>query len=300
MRPLQPLPISVSPWVVAVLALAAACTRAPARDPLLLGWQQPGDSSAPESFPQPPPLLPQVEYAVVMVPAGETLPVREQAGSSGSEVARLQPDQRPVRVTGVTSLLGSSVWVEVELPGGGQGWMRAWNLTEARTADQACSDPRLFSTLDDFLQAGKAGDPLALRRTVSPWRGLAIRLDAGGGEVHLAPESLGDLYPEASRIDWLARPEAGAGASGSFTRDVVEPLAAAVKALPPVCGELPAGESAVTPEWPSEYANLNFVAFHAPADPTGSEFIWNTWVVGFDYAGGVPYVAVILRYQAEI
>lgn len=300
MRLLCRLPPSACPLAVGVLALAAACTRAPARDPLLLNGQPGAGPDDSESFPQPPPLSPLVEYAVIMVPAGETLTVREQAGSSGSEVAQFEPDQRPVQVTGVTSQLGSSVWVEVDLPDGGKGWMRAWNLTEARTPEQACSDPRLASTLDQFLQAAQAGDPLALRHTVSPWRGLAVRLDARGGEVQFAPESLGDLFSENTQIDWLARPEAGAGDTGSFPRDVVDPLAAALKALPPVCGELPAGETAFSPEWPSEYANLNFVAFHAPADPTGSEFVWNTWAVGFDFAGGVPYVAVIIRYHGEI
>lgn len=291
---------SASPLLTGMLLFIGACTRAPARDPLLLGGQPAGGPADTELFPTPPPLSPLVEYAVVMVPAGDTLPVRQQAGSSGSEVARLQPDARPLRVTGVTSLLGSSVWVEVELPGGGKGWLRAWNLTEARSPEQVCSDPRLAPVLDDFLKAGRASDPLALRRTVSPWRGLAVRLDARGGELRFAPESIADLFPEESRLDWLTRPEAGAGDTGSFARDVAEPLAAAVEVRPPVCGELPAGQTAVAPEWPTEYANLNFVAFHSPAAPIGSEFVWDTWAVGFDYAGGVPYVAVIIHYQGEI
>ena len=300
MRRIRRLPGSTWPIFVGIVALGAACTRAPTRDPLLLGLQPAAmEEDADPNF-QLPPISSMAEYAVVLVPAGETLAVRDQAGTSGNVVAELSSDQRPIRATGVTSQLGSSVWVEIELPGGGRGWMRAWNLTEARTAEQICSDPRVASTLDNFLQAGEAGDPAALRRSVSPWRGLAIRLDAEGGEVRFLPESLGTLFSPETPIDWLARPEAGAEGAGSFPRDIVAPLAAAVRAVPPICGELPAGETTTPPEWPAEFANLNFVAFHSPADPTGSEYVWDTWAVGFDYAGGAPYVAVIVHYQGEI
>jgi len=289
-------------WLSLLLAgslVLVGCTRAPTRDPLLLSGQQP--AGTPEALPgQPPPLSPLVEYAVVFVPDGEVLPVREQAGPSGKEIAQLGFDQRPLRVTGVTSMLGSSMWVEVELPGGGTGWIRAWNLTEARTPAQACADPRLAATLDAFLRAGAAGDADALRRTVSPGHGLAIRLDARGGEVLVAPAVVDTLTAADAQMDWLTRPEAGVATEGRFASDVIEPLRAVVESQSPVCAQLPSGETAVIPEWPNEYRNVNYLAFHVPADPTGSEFGWDTWAVGFEYVAGAPYVAVIIHYQGEI
>jgi hypothetical protein len=283
--------------LAASLALMG-CTRAPARDPLLLPGQLAGPPEAQSD--QPPPLSPLVEYAVVYVPDGEALPVREQAGPSGREIAQLQPDERPLRVTGRTSMLGSSMWVEIELSSGGTGWIRAWNLTEARTPAQACADPRLAAALDAFMSAAEDRDAEALRRTVSPWHGLAVRLDARGGEVLTAPIAVGTLTAGEAQLDWLTRPEAGLATEGQFVSDVIEPLRAVVASQSPVCAQLPSGETAVVPEWPREYRNLNYLAFHEPAAPTGSEFGWDTWAVGFEYVGGAPYVAVIIHYQGEI
>ncbi|MCJ7513273.1 MAG: SH3 domain-containing protein [Anaerolineales bacterium] len=290
-------------WLIVVLGLVAAsvgCTRAPARDPLLSGWQDRAPAEGADSIPELPSLSPLIDYGVVLVAEGDTLPVREQAGSSGVEIARLLPDQRPVRVTGRSSLLGSSVWVEIGLPGGGTGWAPAIHLTEARTSDEVCSDPRVADTLQRFLRAGEAADLGALGGAVSPWRGVAIRLDGRGGEVHIAPGELATLLASAKPIDWQTRPEAGSDTTGSFAQAILQPLAKAVQSVPAVCGVLPAGQTAIAPAWPTEYANLNYLAFYTPAEPAGSEFGWDTWAVGFDYAGGDPYVAVIIRYQGEI
>ncbi len=248
----------------------------------------------------PPPLSPDVDYAVVLVPGGEYLPVREQAGSSGNEVAHLASDQRSVRVTGKTSQLGSSRWVEIQLPGGGHGWVPALNLTESHPAGEACSDPRVIDAIQRLLTAGEANDAALLRGAVSPWHGLAIRLDARGGELQFAPDALELLFQTSQPVDWLIRAESGIATSGVFQQDILHPLSDAVGRDSPACSIIPAGRTAVEPLWPDEYANFNFLAFHTAADPTGSEFGWHTWVIGVEYAGGEPYVGVIIRYQGEI
>jgi len=69
-------------------------------------------------------------YAIAWVPGGEALVVRQPAGTSGSEVDELSSDQQGIQLTGNSTLLGSSLWVEIFRAGGGTGWVNSWNLTE--------------------------------------------------------------------------------------------------------------------------------------------------------------------------
>jgi hypothetical protein len=44
---------------------------------------------------------------------------------------------------------------------------------------------------------------------------------------------------------------------------------------------------------------MNYEALYRAA-PAGDEMNWRTWVVGFDYVGGVPYIASVVQYAWEI
>ena len=81
-------------------------------------------------------------YAVVWIENGEPLVIRQPAGITSMAVDTLASDQRGLSITGRSTQLGSSTWVEINLPEGGKGWVNAWNLTEDVTRGDFCADPR--------------------------------------------------------------------------------------------------------------------------------------------------------------
>jgi len=113
-------------------------------------------------------------YAVVWVPAESSLPVQQPAGIPGLQVGTLAPDQRGIYLTGNSTLLGSSLWVEVLAPGLA-GWVNSWYLTEDVSPADFCTDPQVVALLDGFGEAILSRDGRALASMTSPRRGLAIR-----------------------------------------------------------------------------------------------------------------------------
>src|SRR3972149_3821933 len=64
------------------------------------------------------------------------------AGLPGLQVGTLAPDQRGISLTGASTLLGSSLWVEIVAPGVA-GWGNSWYLTEDIPPAEFCSDPQV-------------------------------------------------------------------------------------------------------------------------------------------------------------
>jgi hypothetical protein len=118
---------------VAILGLTlAGCTRAIV--PLsFVTRTPPGPTPAPTRTPGPTFIAISGDptghpYAVVWVPAESSLPVQQPAGIPGLQVGTLAPDQRGIYLTGNSTLLGSSLWVEVLAPG--LAGVNSWYLTE--------------------------------------------------------------------------------------------------------------------------------------------------------------------------
>jgi hypothetical protein len=287
-------------FVVFVLA-ASACTRAPVPNPVLAGWMDPIESGPSVQGPSTGfHLDPGMAYAVFGIPEGDTLVVREHAGASGTEIAQFAHDAQPIAATGMSSALGSSRWIEILTPSGQTGWVQSRHLTEFVPAEQACTDPRLRDLAAALAAAAESSGPQDIEALISPHHGLAVRLDGLGGEVLFGPQELNSLTTPGTVFDWQTRPQSGLGQAGDFRSDVLVPLVESLQQAEPACNAIPIGRSGIDPEWPGEYANLNYLAFYVPQQAEGSEFVWHTWVLGFEYVGGRPYLGVILRYQGEI
>ncbi len=66
------------------------------------------------------------------------------------------------------------------------------------------------------------------------------------------------------------------------------------------CNQLLSADTGIPAEWPGEYARMNFLSYHLTAPDPGPKFNWRSWAVGVEYVDGVPYVAILIRYQGDL
>jgi hypothetical protein len=242
----------------------------------------------------------QFPHAVFGIPEGETLTVRQVAGVSGGDVGQLGFDQRGLTLTGNATNLGSSTWVEVERPTGGTGWVRAIDLTQDVPKDAFCGDGRVPTLLESLRTSLAQRDPQGLQSVVSPRRGLTVRFDWWNPEVLYPVGEIAGLMGSDTPVDWGTQ-QAGGRIAGSF-KDVVLPRLdeVATGSILFGCDEVLIGPALREARWPSEYSSLNYYALYRPADPTGSEFAWTTWLVGIEYVDNQPYVSHLVQLRAGI
>ncbi len=240
-------------------------------------------------------------YAVVWVPEEETLKLRDPAGIAGSIVDELDYDAHGIRITGNTTSLGSSLWVEIVGPDGEMGWVNSWNLTEDVPADQFCADPEIISTLESITQAIVQNDAAAIADNTNPKRGLILRHDWWNPEVIIRASDVPDLLTSREELDWGTLSGGDFAIEGSFT-DVFSPIMDDVLSQVPtaVCGEIPSGVTSQPVVWPGEYENLHFYAFYRPSPEGGNRFDWRTLVFGFEFIQGDPYLTLLIHYHGDI
>ncbi len=247
------------------------------------------------------PLETEGEHAVVWISLDEKLKVYNPAGIAGNLVDELPHDQGGIILTGNSTRLGSSLWVEITVMGGDPGWVNAWNLTENIDATTFCNDPQVMVRLQEFTDAIASEDGLLLAEGINPARGLVVRHDWWNPEVIIPQENIETLFEAYHEIDWGVLSGGDFQILGSFG-DVLYPSLAETlqEDQNPVCNVLPSGTTSREAIWPGEYSSLNYYSFHVPAPEGGNQFDWQTWVIGFEYIGGVPYITVLLQYRGDV
>lgn len=246
------------------------------------------------------PIQPAESYSVAWIPEGETLKIHNPAGIAGTTIGELDYDRSGVRLTGGSTSLGSSLWLEVETPGGLHGWVNQWNLTEEVSAEEFCSDDRIPGVLTQVSEAIEARDGSALAEYVNPRRGLIVRHDWWNPEVILLKGQIERLFTDNENLDWGVLSGGEFQVEGSFD-ELIRPLILdSVEAGEPVCKELPTGTTTRPAIWPSEYASLHYYAFYRPAPADGNPFNWRTWTFGFEYIDGRPYLTLLVQYRGDI
>ncbi|HEY4665807.1 MAG TPA: hypothetical protein VIH26_00760 [Anaerolineales bacterium] len=239
-----------------------------------------------------------LRYAVVWV--GQGLAVRQPAGITSSEVALLPADQRGIGVTGQSTFLGSSTWLEIFLPEGGTGWVNGYNLTEDVSPEAFCQDPRPIDLANRFILALQGESGLELAQLASPKRGLIIRHDWWNPEVIAELGSLPLLFQDSTELNWGISRDSGIPIIGSFAEVILPQLLDVFPIAPSFsCNRIATGNTAEEVAWPAEYTNLNFISFHRAA-PSPSSLNWRSWALGIEYVNGSPYLAVLVQYRGEI
>ncbi len=286
--------------IVSISLFVASCTRTTV--PLL------PTSTAPTEIHQvnPTPFVistfePSGMYAVVGIPEGEVLLLRNPAGITGSIVEELAYYERGITATGNVANLGSSIWMEIQTPEGSRGWVNSLNLTEDVSQEQFCEDARALMVLDTSLRSIQTQDGDLLSQIVNPRRGLIIRYDWWNPEVIVPADSVSGIFEDRNEAEWGLMSGGEFKIQGSF-KDIILPLLEDIILNSPivVCAEVPSGTTSRQVLWPSEYTSLNYFALHRPAPEGGNAFDWRTWAFVFEYIDGEPFLTSIIHFQGDV
>jgi hypothetical protein len=240
-------------------------------------------------------------YAVVWVGIEETLVVRKPAGLSGTVVSELAYDQRGIILTGSSTRLGSSTWVEIYTPSGGTGWVNSWNLTQDVSPAKFCEDTRVNVLLETFISGLMGHEGETLSQVINPQRGLILRHDWWNPEVHYLPGSVNSIFSDLTEIDWGVLGGSEFHILGSFREIIVPQLEDVFSVSPEVkCNEMIAGVTTQVAIWPREFDNMNYYVFHRPSPEGGNKYDWRTWAIGIEYVDNQPYISVLIQYRGDI
>jgi hypothetical protein len=240
-------------------------------------------------------------YAVFDIPANEQLPVRQPAGISGTIVGWLAADERGLHLTGASTRLGTSAWVEVLRPSGGKGWVRAANLTETVAPQVFCADPSVPDLVAKFQTAILTRNGAMLKDLTYPERGILLRAAWRNPEVLVQELQVSTLFISQNAFEWGDQPENKLPIRGAFGDVMLPTLEDALSHSPSTsCDTLQIGKTIQPVAWPDEYQNLNFYAFFRPAPNPVNALEWRGVAAGIEYVGGKPYLAVIVLLRAEL
>jgi len=237
-----------------------------------------------------------VRYAVFDVILGDVLNVRAEPNGKSKKVYSFSPEVTSITLTGRNQQNAGTPWVEVRFEGG-TGWVNRQYLTEMHPGG-GCNDPDLTAEIRKLMRAVADADGAALREIVSPARGLRVRYIWVNKPVTFPHAEVDGVFTSPVSKSWGT--EQGTGdfppqITGTFRELVLPSLKETIagKGAKEKCGEFLVGDAPSHIEWPAELSRLTQVSFYSPGD--GKD--WKSWVAGFEYVDGKPFVSDLVGYR---
>jgi hypothetical protein len=209
--------------------------------------------------------------------------------------------------TGPASYVGTSlpalaqvqVWVEVQNPSGGKGWVNAKFLTEYVSPSAFCGDGKVNTLITNLDTAVTTSNGELLATLVSPAHGMDVRLWRYGTVVNYDQEHARWVFESTYEVNWGPAPGSGLDTIGSFHVAVLPKLQEVFNASYSLnCNDPGVAASFSLEPWPNEYANIHYYNVYKPGTP-GVDLDWRLWLVGVEYVQGQPYVFAIIHFQWE-
>jgi len=239
--------------------------------------------------------------SVAFVSDQQSVAIYNRPDADAEVIGSLEANQTNISISGNYKLVDEKLWVEIQVPQGGIGWVDAQYITSAYPADQFCSNPQVLgftaSILDIFSR--KDGEQLAV--IVSPLHGLRVRTHWSNAEVFLGSrQEISNLFTDPIVYTFGVDKLSQAPIQGTFS-EVVYPLLLDVgEGGIETCNTLEQGLAADWVsgfiQWPFEYANLNYLTRFRPA-PAEDELNWRMWAFGIEWINQQPYLTVMVHYQ---
>jgi len=239
-------------------------------------------------------------YAVILVPEGDQLNIRSGPGVSNAVTGSLEPSASGIVRTGKTTQAGEDLWVEIQNPGGGTGWVDSKFLTEEVTSSAFCSDTRVAAMIQELASAVKAGNDDMLAALVHSRHGLDARLWRYGTVANYTPDEASWMFESKYEVNWGAAPGSGENTLGTFSEALLPRLQEVFSTnYTTHCNDLLDLPTFSVQPWPIEYSNINFYLVYKPGSEQYGGLDWRAWAVGFEYVEGKPYLFSLIHYQWE-
>ncbi len=238
-------------------------------------------------------------YAVIQVNPGEVLNIHSAPGTNSPINGSFAAKATNVLRTGSSSTIGEQQWVQVQTPGGGEGWVDAAYLTEYVVPATFCADGRVNTLLSNFGNAIKTSNGGTLAALVSPAHGMTVRLWRNGNAVTFFPQDARWIFDSTFEHDWGTAPGSGLDTVGAIHVVVLPKWLDVLNAsYTPGCNVIQAGGASYDTSWPAVVANINFYSLYKPG-PTGNELSWRTLLIGVEYVKGQPYIFSVTQLDWE-
>jgi hypothetical protein len=241
-------------------------------------------------------------YAVIQVVAGDALNLRSGPGINYPALGSFPPSTNNIMRTGPSASVEGYLWVEVQNPTGGNGWVNSYYLTEYVHPSNFCADARASSLIMSFADALKASNGKSLAALVSPAGGWSVQLWRGGNIVVFDRAHAQWVFVSTYEHNWGAAPQSGQDTVGAIHVVVLPKLLDVFTAPAPgytlSCNVIQAGGANYSTSWPEPYANINYYSVYKPG-PAGNELSWRTLLIGIEYVQGQPYIFSTSQLQWE-
>jgi photosystem II stability/assembly factor-like uncharacterized protein len=237
-------------------------------------------------------------YAVIGVAVTDVLNIRSAAGTGQPLVGSFAYDAVNVMRTGPTAIVDGAAWVEVQNPGGGTGWVNSFYLSDYVSHDAFCADTRIPALIGQLKGSMNQSNGGVFSTLVSPVHGVDVRLWAYQPAVHFNTSAASNLFTSSEIYDWGIGPRGGTEPdTGTFTQIIQPKLQEVLNAptLESYCDDLTKVYPLSNP-WP--YINIRYYNLYKPSTtPTDLDF--RTWLIGFEYIDGQPYLHSMVTIQWE-
>lgn len=201
--------------------------------------------------------------------------------------------------TGSSSVIDGEIWMEVQNPSGGTGWVNSNYLTEQVTPAAFCTDAKVITLIAELDSALKSSNGGSLGTLVSPTHGMHVYLWRKGSDIVFDQDHALYVFSSTYEHNWGASPGSGLNTIGAF-HDVVLPdlLEVFNTSYTLQCNQPQTGGVNYTVTWPAEFININFYSIYKPGPP-GNELSWRTWLVGVEYVKSQPYLFALIHFAWE-
>jgi hypothetical protein len=240
-----------------------------------------------------------VNVSVILVPDNETLSVHQDPNESSKVIASLPPETTGVIQTGKRMNQGDTTWVEITNLGKYTGWVNGYYLTEEVDREAFCQDTRVSAVLDKLGRALQEKDGNAFKELVSPLHGLTVYEYHTGNAVNFSPEEAGWVFKSTFETNWGHHPASDLETTGTFSKTVLPDLLDVFAGQQErTCMQITTGPINYTAALPDGFQNVSFISIYRPG-PSGEEMNWRTWIAGFEYLNGTPYLFSLHQFFWE-
>jgi len=239
--------------------------------------------------------------SAIFLEEDQLLNVYRTPADENNPIAQLEPHAVGIKTSGQEQWEKGKLWIEIELPQGGNGWVNAEYITSAISPTEFCNDPKVNQLLNAVIKAIKDRDENELINVISMVHGLRIRYLWQNPEIFLGtPENLKGIFTENNSFDWGFDRSLNQSVQGSFNSIILPAIEPVLDGSNTLCDTLDQGIAADWSngyiEWPPPYLNLNYIALYHPA-PQEDALKWRTWAFGIEKINDQYYLTTLVQYK---
>ncbi len=148
-------------------------------------------------------------YGVILTAAADVLNIRSGAGVSYPVTASFSATATNVMRTGPSAWVGDDLWVEVNKPSGGTGWVNSHFLTEYVAPATFCASTAVTNLIANLDTALTTRNGVSLSALTSPVHGMSVYLWRYGNHVTFMPDDSRWVFDSTFDHAWGEAPGSG-------------------------------------------------------------------------------------------